>query len=40
MDTVWDVGGKLKELLMILTITLLHAKVDSGLKAGTPCYVT
>jgi len=31
---------EVKELLMILTITLLHAKVDAGLKAGTPRYVT
>lgn len=40
MDTVWDIGGKLKGLLMILTITLLHAKVEAGLKAGNPRCVT
>lgn len=40
MDNVWDVRGKLQGLLMILTITLLHAKIDAGLKAGNPRCVT
>jgi len=40
VNTVWDVGGKLQDLLMILTVTLLHAKADAGFKAGTPCYMT
>jgi len=40
VDTMWNVGGKIKELLMILILTLLHAKVEAGLKAGNPCYVT